>query len=45
MLNDASGFSEVYIACGYTDMRLGIDGLAAIVKNTFQMPVQLYIAL
>ncbi|MEG6571556.1 IS66 family insertion sequence element accessory protein TnpB [[Clostridium] cellulosi] len=37
MLNDASGFSEVYIACGYTDMRLGIDGLAAIVKNTFHL--------
>lgn len=25
----------MYIACGYTDMRLEIDGLAAIVKQQF----------
>lgn len=37
MLNDASGVSQVYIACGYTDMRLGIDGLAALVQNSFHL--------
>jgi len=28
---------HVIIACGYTDMRRGIDGLAAIVQQTFQL--------
>ena len=32
MLNNASGFRKGYIAAGYTDLRRGIDGLAAIVK-------------
>lgn len=26
----------MYIACGYTDLRCGIDGLAAIVQQEFQ---------
>ena len=30
MLNDASGFKKVYLAIGTTDLRKGIDGLAAI---------------
>ena len=37
MLNDASGFENVYIACGYTDLRYGIDGLAALVQNKFNL--------
>ena len=37
MLRDAKGFSRVVIACGRTDLRLGIDGLAAIVRERFQM--------
>ena len=37
MLNDASGISQVYIACGYTDMRLGIDGLASLAQDNFQL--------
>lgn len=34
---DAAGFAEVYIACGYTDLRRGIDGLASVVKNQFKL--------
>lgn len=29
--------SHVYIACGYTDMRRGIDGLVSIVQQTFKL--------
>jgi transposase len=28
---------RIYIACGYTDMRRSIDGLAALVKQTFRL--------
>lgn len=28
-------FENIYIACGYTDLRYGIDGLAATVKEKF----------
>ena len=28
---------SVYIACGYTDMRAQIDGLAAIVQQAFKL--------
>ena len=35
MLNDATGFSHVYLACGYTDLRRGIDGLVSLVKYSF----------
>ena len=31
MLSDSTGADKVYIACGYTDLRKGIDGLAAMV--------------
>lgn len=37
MLNDFSGAEKVYIACGYTDLRRGIDGLATIVQQEFSM--------
>ena len=32
MLNDATCFKEVYIVCGYTDLRSGMDRLAALVE-------------
>lgn len=37
MLSDFTGADKVYIACGYTDLRRGIDGLAAIVQQEFQL--------
>ena len=36
MLKEAN-FESVYIACGYTDLRYGIDGLAATVKERFEL--------
>ena len=35
MLKDYNPGGKVYIACGYTDLRLGIDGLAVMVKQRF----------
>lgn len=37
MLNDANCFSHVYIALGYTDLRKGIPGLRALIKEAFGM--------
>ena len=37
MLGDISIAEEIYVACGYTDMRKSIDGLAAIVQEQFQL--------
>ena len=28
---------QVYLVCGYTDMRRGIDGLAAIVQQNYRL--------
>ena len=33
MLNDFNGADKIYIACGYTDLRRGIDGLASRVQE------------
>ena len=43
MLNNlnANQYQNVYMACGYTDLRLGIDGLASIVQSRFHLnPLQ-----
>ena len=37
MLGDITVAENVYIACGYTDMRKSIDGLAAVVKEQFHL--------
>ena len=37
MLTDFTGADRVYIACGYTDLRRGIDGLAAMVQQEFSL--------
>lgn len=37
MLNNASGLKKIYLVTGYTDLRRGIDGLAAIVRFKFDL--------
>ena len=37
MLNNAFCNTKVYIACGKTDLRRGIDGLASMIQSQFQM--------
>ena len=37
MFKDAADFKKVYIACGYTDLRCGIDGLADEIQNHYQL--------
>ena len=47
MLNDATCFKAVYIVCGYTDLRAGMDRLAALVEaqtgNRPYVPDTLYL--
>ena len=37
MLNDFKCGCPIYLACGYTDLRRGIDGLAGLVQTQFQL--------
>jgi transposase len=37
MFNGATGYDQIFMACGYTDLRRGIDGLAGIVQNEFDL--------
>lgn len=37
MLGDITVAKDIYVACGYTDMRKAIDGLAAIVQEQFRL--------
>lgn len=39
MLRDANpdSFAGIYIVCGYTDLRYGIDSLAAIIERRYNM--------
>jgi transposase len=37
VLGDISQAQNIYLACGYTDMRKSIDGLAALVQQNFRL--------
>lgn len=37
MLNNATCFKRIYIACGTTDLRRGIEGLASLVRFQFDL--------
>ena len=37
MLGDISRAEQIYVACGYTDLRKSIDGLSALVQQIFQL--------
>lgn len=37
MLNNATGFKKIFVATGFTDLRKGIDGLAAVIKFQFEL--------
>lgn len=37
MLSSEQGFRQIYIACGYTDLRHGIDGLSCIIQEQFRL--------
>ncbi|WP_373306105.1 IS66 family insertion sequence element accessory protein TnpB [Levilactobacillus lanxiensis] len=37
MLIDPSKINQVYIVCGRTDLRRGIDGLASVVQEQFEL--------
>jgi len=41
MLKDAnpSSFAGIYIVCGYTDLRLGIDSLAVILDRSYHAKI------
>ena len=36
MLSDFTGRQGIYLACSYTDLRKGIDGVAAMVQQRFK---------
>ena len=35
--HNTTWFKKVYIACGRTDLRLGVDGLATLIQSQFGM--------
>lgn len=37
MLGDISQAENIYLACGYTDMRKSIDGLASLIQQNFKL--------
>lgn len=41
MLNDLNpkDYKNIYIVCGFTDMRYGINGLSAIIEQKYKMNV------
>jgi len=46
LLKDIQGYSGIFLACGATDLRKSVDGLANIVRHDFQMdPFENYLFL
>ena len=44
MLAEATGISKIIIACGRTDLRKGIDGLAQLIGTKYDMnPFEKYV--
>ncbi len=41
MLRDAdpNSFRAIYLICGYTDMRYGVDSLSAIIEQRYHLPL------
>lgn len=37
MFKEGTGIRRAYIACGYTDLRYGVDGLASIIQYQFHL--------
>jgi len=37
VLGDLSGVAKIFLVAGYTDMRRSIDGLMAIVRDTYEL--------
>ena len=37
MLGDISRIDQIYVVCGYTDMRKSIDGLSGIIQHQLHM--------
>ena len=37
MIHDFTKVKNIYIICGRTDMRKGIDGLATLVQDSFKL--------
>lgn len=37
MMGDISYADQIYIICGYTDMRKSIDGLCAVIKDQLEV--------
>lgn len=37
MFRDFVGADHVYIVCGYTDLRLGLDGLIALIDGRYRL--------
>ncbi len=40
MIGDISMADNIYIICGYTDMRKSIDGLCAVVKDLLELDAE-----
>ncbi|WP_329955890.1 IS66 family insertion sequence element accessory protein TnpB [Calidifontibacillus erzurumensis] len=37
MIHDFTKCKNIYIICGHTDMRKGIDGLATLIQDSFEL--------